>query len=77
MFNNWVFLVKAWGVVDENVCYLESDYLVSWYLRTWVRFLARHKTCTNNYILLQFPKTRGSKTLTPFTPFHTNVQSFD
>ncbi len=37
---------------------------------------------TNNYILLQFhfPKetnTRGSKAPTPFTPFHTNLQSFD
>ncbi len=40
------------------------SYLVSWHLRTWVHFLARHEICTNNYILLQFPKetnTRGSK----------------
>ncbi len=44
--------------------------------RTWVNFLARHEIRTNNYILLKFPKetnTRGSKTLTPFTPFHTNL----
>ncbi len=43
-------------------------------------FLARHQIRTNKYILLQFPKetnTRGSKTLTPFTPFYTNLQSFD
>ncbi len=42
--------------------------------------LVGHEICTNNYILLKFSKetnTRGSKTLTPFTPFHTNVQSFD
>ncbi len=55
-------------------------YLVSWHLRTWVHLLARHEICTNNYILLQFPKetnTRGSKTLTPFTHFHTNSQRFD
>ncbi len=56
--------------------------LVSWHLCTWVRFLARHEIRTNNYILLrfQFPKetnTRGSKALTPFTTFHTNLQSFD
>ncbi len=55
-------------------------YLVSWHLCTWVHFLTRQEIRTNNYILLQFPKetnTRGSKTLTPFTPFHTNLQSFD
>ncbi len=55
-------------------------YLVSLHLHTWVHFLVKHEICTNNYILLQFPKetnTRGSKTLTPFTPFHTNLQSFD
>ncbi len=55
-------------------------YLVSLHLHTWVHFLVRHEICTNNYILLQFPKetnTRGSKTVTPFTPFHTNLQSFD
>ncbi len=54
--------------------------LVSLHLCIWVHFLARHEICTNYYILLQFPKetnTRGSKTLTPFTPFHTNLQSFD
>ncbi len=56
--------------------------LVSWHLCTWVHFLARHEIRTNNYILLQFhfPKetnTRGSKAPTPFTPFHTNLQSFD
>jgi len=52
-------------------------YLVSWHLRTWVHVLARHKICTNNYILLQFPKetnTRGSETI---THFHTNLQRFD
>ncbi len=51
-----------------------------WHVRTWVHFLARQKIHTNNYILLQFPKetnTRGSKTLTYFSPFHTNLQSFD
>ncbi len=56
------------------------SYLVSWHLHTWVHFLARHEICPNNYILLQFPKetnTRGSETLTPFTPFHTHLQSFD
>ncbi len=59
---------------------MDLCYLVSWHLRNWVHFLARHQICTNNYILLQFPKetnTKGSKTLTPFTPFHKNVQSFD
>ncbi len=43
--------------------------------RTWMHFLARHGICINNYILLQFPKemnTRGSKTPTSFTPFHTD-----
>ncbi len=47
---------------------------------TWVHLLARHEIRTNNCISLQFPKetnTRGSKTLTPFTPFLTNVQGFD
>ncbi len=63
-------------VCYEAVC----CYLVSWHLRTWVHILARHEIRTNNCILLQFLKetnTGGSKTLTPFTPFHTNVQSFD
>ncbi len=49
---------------------LKICYLVSWHLRTWVCFLARHKICTNNYILLQFPKetnTRGSKTFYSFS----------
>ncbi len=58
----------------------EKIYLVSWYLHSWVHFLARHEICTNNCLLLQFPKetnTRGNKTLTYFTPFHTNVQIFD
>ncbi len=53
--------------------------LVSYLIRTYVHILARHEICTNNYILLQFQKetnTRGSTTLTPFTPFHTNLQSW-
>ncbi len=55
-------------------------YLVSWHLCTWVHSLARCEIHTNNYILLQFiqeTNTRGSKTLTPLTPFHTNLQCFD
>ncbi len=44
---------------------------------TWVHFLERHDICTNNYILLQFPKdTRGSKTLTPFYCFSHKCAEF-
>ncbi len=61
-------------------CCSRNHYLVSWHLRTWLHFLARHEICTNNCIWLQFTKdtnTRGSKTLVTFTPFHTNLQSLN
>ncbi len=65
-------MIGSWYFYRICVC----TYLVSWHLRTWVHFLSRHEICTNNYILLQFPKetNTSSKNLTPFTPFHTNLQ---
>ncbi len=37
-------------MTDYNDSYSLFTYLVSWYLRTWVHFLARHEIRTNNYI---------------------------
>ncbi len=48
------------------------------YLR--VHFLARREIRTNKYISLQFPQemnNRGRKTLMPFIPFHTTLQSYN
>ncbi len=68
-----VFLSAVWTLVLTAPIHKKN--LTTWshthtHLRTWVHFLARHKICTNNYILLQFPKetnTRDSKTLSTST----------
>ncbi len=73
-----LILIGTQSIRLFEVCFIYlKHYLVSWHLRTRVHFLARHEIRTKT-TLLQFPKetnTRGSKT--DFTPFHTNLQSFD
>ncbi len=54
-------------------------YLVLWHLLTWVHFLARQfpketNTSGRHLLLIFTQNTRRSKTLTPFTPFHTNTE---
>ncbi len=71
------FMATVYPSSDNAPC--NKAYLVSWHLCTWMHFLTRREIRTNKYISLQFSKemnTRGSNTLMPFIPFHTNLQSF-